>query len=155
MRRTPYSVISAATWDHPDRRTRVLKSFCIETRARFQFIGISDEVRRIIRDSGVGSGIARIFVPHTTAAVTINENADPSVIRDILADLERLAPLSQIYYKHGEGNSSAHLRASLFGSCQTVIIENGEPLLGTWQGIYFCEFDGPRRRTVHVKVSGD
>jgi secondary thiamine-phosphate synthase enzyme len=99
--------------------------------------------------------MVRVFVPHTTAGITINENADPAVIHDILLDLDRLAPISQSYYRHGEGNSASHLKASLFGSCQTVILDEGELLLGTWQGIYFCEFDGPRRRTVHVKVSAD
>lgn len=133
----------------------MLISFSLETKAKSQFINISAKVREIVAGSGVSSGTAHVFVPHTTAGVTINENADPLVIHDILGDLERLSPISQIYYRHGEGNSAAHLRASLFGSCQTIIVENGEPLLGTWQGIYFCEFDGPRRRTVHVRVSGE
>jgi secondary thiamine-phosphate synthase enzyme len=133
----------------------MLNSFSLETKAKSQFINISAKVREIIAGSRVQSGIARVFIPHTTAGVTINENADPSVIHDILGDLERLAPISQVYYRHSEGNSAAHLRASLFGSCQTIIIDHGEPLLGTWQGIYFCEFDGPRRRTVHVKVSSE
>jgi secondary thiamine-phosphate synthase enzyme len=133
----------------------MLTSFSLETHARSQFINISAKVKEIVAGSGVRSGIARVFVPHTTAGVTINENTDPSVIHDILGDLERLAPMSQIYYRHSEGNSAAHLRASLFGSSQTIIVDEGELLLGTWQGIYFCEFDGPRRRTVHVKVSSD
>jgi secondary thiamine-phosphate synthase enzyme len=133
----------------------MLRSFTIETRAAGQLINISEDVRGILRNSGVQSGVVRVFVPHTTAAVTINENADPTVVHDILEDLDRLVPISQTYYRHREGNSAAHLKASLIGACQTIVVEGGEALLGTWQGIYFCEFDGPRRRTVHVKVTGD
>lgn len=133
----------------------MLVSFSLETKARSELINMTAKVREIIKASAVRSGIVRVFIPHTTAAVTINENADPSVVQDILSDLDRLAPLSQIYYRHGEGNSAAHLRASLIGACQTIFVNDGEPLLGTWQGIYFCEFDGPRRRTVHVKVTRD
>ncbi|MDM7914170.1 MAG: secondary thiamine-phosphate synthase enzyme YjbQ [Candidatus Eisenbacteria bacterium] len=126
--------------------------FEVRTRQRVELLLITDSVERIVRESGVKTGIARIWVPHTTAAITVNENADPDVRRDILLDLDRLLPEHQDYYRHGEGNSAAHLRASLFGFDQTIWIEDGRLHLGTWQGIYFCEFDGPRTRTVHVRI---
>jgi len=132
----------------------MVETFTIETRAGSQLIDITDRVRAAVRASGVASGVARVFVPHTTAAVTINENADPAVIHDILADLDRLIPRDQPYYRHGEGNSASHLKSSLLGSCQTLLVDNGSLVLGTWQGIYFCEFDGPRTRRVHVQVTG-
>ena len=93
-----------------------------------------------------------IFIPHTTAAITINENADPSVVNDIKKELDKIVPLNDGYL-HLEGNSAAHIKAGLFGSSETVFIERGRPLLGTWQGIYFCEFDGPRNRRVFVKIT--
>lgn len=116
-----------------------------------EFIDISAAVRRAIRDSGVRDGIALLFVPHTTAAVTINENADPDVVRDLISDLRRLAPASPAH-RHAEGNSPAHLLSSLVGVSLSLIIAEGAPRLGTWQGIYFCEFDGPRRRQLQIKV---
>jgi secondary thiamine-phosphate synthase enzyme len=131
-----------------------METLSVRTERHAQFIEITGMVQDVVRKSGVASGVARVFVPHTTAAVTINENADPDVVHDILADLDRLVPRSQGYYRHGEGNSASHLKASLIGSCQTVLVEEGRLVLGTWQGIYLCEFDGPRTRRVHVKVSG-
>lgn len=116
-----------------------------------EFIDISAAIRRAIRDSGVRDGIALLFVPHTTAAVTINENADPDVVRDLISDLRRLAPASPTH-RHAEGNSPAHLLSSLVGVSLSLIIAEGAPRLGTWQGIYFCEFDGPRRRQLQIKV---
>ena len=114
-------------------------------------IDITGQVRSILRESGVGSGICLVYVPHTTAAVTINENADPDVPRDILAQMDRTIPLRGDYL-HGEGNSAAHIKASLFGASETVIVEKGSLVLGTWQSIFFCEFDGPRTRQVFVQV---
>ncbi|NIQ97444.1 MAG: YjbQ family protein [Desulfuromonadales bacterium] len=118
-----------------------------------EMIDITGQVRRAIRDSGVQSGTATIFAAHTTAAVTINENADPDVMRDMLKELNTIVPFDDDY-RHAEGNSAAHIKSSLVGASETVIVEEGQPVLGTWQGIYFCEFDGPRRRRVQVQVIG-
>lgn len=131
-----------------------METLSVRTERHAQFLDITGLVQDVVRKSGVASGVARVFVPHTTAGVTINENADPDVVHDILADLDRLVPRSQGYYRHGEGNSPSHLKASLIGSCQTVLVEEGMLILGTWQGIYLCEFDGPRTRRVHVQVTG-
>jgi len=125
--------------------------FSIKTSARFEMIDITRQIRDIIREAGAGSGFCHVFVPHTTAAVTINENADPDVPRDIISILDRLIPLHGPY-RHGEGNSAAHVKASLIGASETILIENGQPVLGTWQSIFFCEFDGPRMRKVFVKL---
>ena len=114
-------------------------------------IDITAQVRTALRESGVASGICCVFVPHTTAAVTINENADPDVPRDILAQLDKTIPLRGDYL-HGEGNSAAHIKASLFGASETILVEKSALVLGTWQSIFFCEFDGPRTRQVFVKV---
>lgn len=122
------------------------------TNARTEFVKITDQVREKIASFGINAGVVHIFVPHTTAAITINENADPSVVHDMLADLDRLIPWRQSYYEHHEGNSSAHLKASLMGSSVTVQIDGGRLVLGTWQGIYLCEFDGPRSRKVHLQL---
>jgi len=107
-----------------------------------------------VRKSVIKDGICHLFVPHTTAAITINENADPDVPRDILTVLDRLVPISD-NYRHTEGNSAAHVKASLFGPSQTVFIKEGGLVLGTWQSIFFCEFDGPRSRRVSVKLTAD
>jgi secondary thiamine-phosphate synthase enzyme len=114
-------------------------------------IDITSHVRSILRENRVESGICYVFVPHTTAAVTINENADPDVPRDILAQLDRTIPLRGDYL-HSEGNSAAHIKASFFGASETVLVEGGSLVLGTWQSIFFCEFDGPRTRQVFVKI---
>jgi secondary thiamine-phosphate synthase enzyme len=129
-----------------------VKTLTIQTSAQRQFVEITDRVRGLVSESGVRSGCAHIYVPHTTAGITINENADPTVVHDILADLERLIPRTQRYYEHDEGNSASHVQASLMGCEQTVLIEAGRLVLGTWQGIFFCEFDGPRPRQVHVRI---
>jgi secondary thiamine-phosphate synthase enzyme len=115
------------------------------------FYNITSQVREAITKSGVKSGIAVVFCPHTTAVITINENADPTVVHDLLLGLNKAFP-DRAEFRHGEGNSAAHLKASAMGSSATVIIENGKLLLGTWQGIYFCEFDPPRNRKFYVKV---
>lgn len=112
---------------------------------------VTREVREAITESGVNEGICIVFCPHTTAAITINENADPDVKSDFVLGMDKTFPdLSS--FRHAEGNSDAHLKSSSVGASETVIISNGRPLLGTWQGIYFCEFDGPRRRKFYVKV---
>lgn len=123
----------------------------IESRQRVEMLDVTREIRRGIRESGVEAGVAVLFVPHTTAAVTINENADPDVVRDMVMELNKLVPFDD-HYRHAEGNSAAHIKSTLVGASETLLIEKGEPLLGTWQGIYFCEFDGPRRRRLHLRV---
>ena len=128
-----------------------MEQFSIKTNSRFEMIDITNRVSAIVRDSKVRNGICYVFVPHTTAAVTINENADPDVPRDILAELDKVIPLND-NYRHMEGNAAAHVKASLVGSSETVFIENGELVLGTWQSLFFCEFDGPRTRRMLVKI---
>jgi len=132
-----------------------VETITLRTSAHTQFVDVTDRVRALVRDSGVKSGTVLLYVPHTTAAVTINENADPAVIHDVLADLDRLVPLEQPYYRHEEGNSPGHTKSTLVGCSIVVPIEDGHLLLGTWQGIYFCEFDGPRTRTLRVKIVSD
>lgn len=128
-----------------------MESFAVRTRKRTEFITITREVEAIVKKSGVKDGVCVVFVPHTTAAVTINENADPSVQADLVMELNKIVPFED-GYAHSEGNSAAHVKSSLVGPSLQVIVEGGELVLGTWQGIYFCEFDGPRSRKVHVKV---
>ncbi|MCL2144034.1 MAG: secondary thiamine-phosphate synthase enzyme YjbQ [Endomicrobia bacterium] len=129
----------------------MLKKFEIKTAKREELLNISAFVEKAVKESGVKSGAAVIFCPHTTAAITINENADPDVCEDIIKGLKKISPMDK-NYAHIEGNSDAHIKSSLTGASQTIIIENSKPLLGVWQGVYFCEFDGPRTRTVFVKV---
>lgn len=126
-------------------------SISLKTSSRTAMTDITSKVQEVVSKSGIASGICMIFVPHTTAAVTINENADPDVVSDILRQINRTIPFDSDY-EHAEGNSAAHIKASLFGFSEQVIIENGRLVLGMWQGIYFCEFDGPRNRQVHIKV---
>ena len=126
----------------------------VKTSGRFEMIDITGRVAAVVRESGIKQGTCHVFVPHTTAAVTINENADPDVPRDILTALDRIVPLSE-GYRHAEGNSAAHIKASLFGASVNVLIDDGALLLGTWQSLFLCEFDGPRTRNVLVKVIGD
>ncbi len=123
----------------------------VQTGAHNQMLDITSEVRSYVKTLGVSEGICYIYVPHTTAGVTINENADPSVTRDFMMEMDKIVPWED-GYKHLEGNSAAHIKASMMGFSQVVIIEKGNLLLGTWQGIYFCEFDGPRNRKVYLKV---
>ena len=123
----------------------------VRTHARIEFVDITEHLQRIVRQSGVDSGICYAFVPHTTAGITINENADPDVQRDMLMEINKIVPLEDSY-AHYEGNSAAHIKASLFGNSVTVFVEDGALVLGRWQGIYFCEFDGPRHRNVFIKV---
>ena len=129
-----------------------MREFSITTAARQEMIDVTGLVQQATQESGLDSGLALCFVPHTTAGITINENADPSVRRDILYKLEREIP-QQDGYHHAEGNSDAHLKASLLGFSEQVLFEGCRLILGQWQGIYFCEFDGPRSRRLIVKVS--
>ena len=124
----------------------------IQTRDHCQFISIDRDVQQIVAKSGVSEGVCTIFVPHTTAGITINENADPDVVRDMKLILERNVPWEG-GYAHAEGNSAAHIKASMMGFSQQVIIHNGRLQFGTWQSIYFCEFDGPRSRKVWVQIT--
>ena len=124
----------------------------IATRARSEMIDVTNRVQKIIAKHAVVDGYVIVYVPHTTAAVTINENADPDVKADMLKKLQTLIPKQEPYYEHGEGNSDSHVKTSLVGNSVTVLIENGRLALGRWQGIYFCEFDGPREREMMVKV---
>jgi len=126
-----------------------MTKFTVRTDTRCEMIDITDKVATFVRESGLRDGICHVFVPHTTAALTINENADPDVPRDILDSLDRVVPLSN-RYRHAEGNAAAHVKASLLGASQTVFVENGRLVLGTWQSLFFCEFDGPRTREVLV-----
>ncbi len=125
----------------------------VRTSAHTQMIDITDEVARAVEACHVNDGICTVFVPHTTAAVTINENADPDVVRDFTKEIDKIVPWEDGYL-HSEGNSAAHLKSSMIGFSQQVIVEDGRLLLGTWQGIYFCEFDGPRTRKVLIKIQG-
>ena len=129
-----------------------MQTISIRTRKRNEMIDITSDVRDIVEASGVVSGQAIIFVPHTTAGVTINENADPDVVHDLLLTLEELIPQNRRGYQHGEGTSDAHVKSSLSGPTVAVIVDNGQLVLGTWQGIYFCEFDGPRERRFIVEI---
>ena len=130
----------------------MLYEYPLSTR-REDFYNITPQVREAIAISNVTSGIAVIFCSHTTAGITINENADPDVVHDLLIGLDKAFP-DRPEFRHGEGNSAAHLKATAAGSGATVIIENGKPLLGTWQSIYFCEFDPPRTRKYFIKIIG-
>lgn len=129
-------------------------TFSVSTRQRTELADITSEVLSRIRSSEVSDGMCFVFVPHTTAGITINENADPTVRSDIIMELNKRIPFEDGYW-HSEGNSAAHIKASIMGCCVAIPVEKGEPLLGTWQGIYLCEFDGPRTRRVHVKVMGE
>ena len=130
----------------------MLKKLTVDTSKHTQLVNIPSMVREAVAESGVREGICTVFVPHTTAGVTINENADPDVVRDLISELGKLVPWED-GYRHAEGNSAAHLKASLMGFSQQLIVDGGSLVLGTWQGIWFCEFDGPRRRSVYVKVT--
>lgn len=130
-----------------------MNSIEIRTRGREDFVDLTAEVERLAAASGVRSGICVVAVPHTTAGVTVNENADPDVRADLAMALRRMAP-DALPYAHGEGNSPAHVKAALVGSSATLLVEDGRLQLGAWQGIFLCEFDGPRTRTVRVQVVG-
>ena len=130
---------------------KMIERLHVRTSAKTDLVDITGSIQGVVQRMGVKDGLCFIFVPHTTAAVTINENADPSVPRDILMELNKIVPFED-RYQHMEGNSAAHIKASLVGFSQMVFVESGRLVLGTWQGIFFCEFDGPRSREVYVKV---
>ena len=126
-----------------------MKNIALQTHKHCEFIDVTRRVQEAVAECGLGEGAVMVFVPHTTAGITINENADPSVVDDLLDNLQRLVP-EHGNYRHSEGNSDAHCKASLMGSSVLVPVKSGKLVLGTWQGIYFCEFDGPRSRKFQV-----
>ncbi len=130
-----------------------MKTVKLQTETRFQMVDVTAQVRKIVRESGVMSGLCLVFCPHTTAGVTLNENTDENVRKDFMQALADAVPRDG-RYAHAEGNSDAHVKASLVGSSVQVLVENGKLVLGTWQAIYFCEFDGPRSRQLVVSVRG-
>jgi secondary thiamine-phosphate synthase enzyme len=141
--------------DSPKRSADSLfHTLTVKTSRRTELVNITTEVARFVAASGVASGVCHLYVPHTTAGVTINEGDDPDVARDIEAALDRIVP-RDAGYKHYEGNSDSHIKSSLVGVSQSVLIEGGRLLLGHWQAIFFCEFDGPRQREVHLKIQPD
>jgi secondary thiamine-phosphate synthase enzyme len=129
-----------------------MREIRISTTGPTELLDITSEVQKAVAESGVRDGVCHVYVPHTTAGITINENADPSVRQDILMELNKIVPF-QDNYRHLEGNAAAHIKASIVGSSETILVEAGKLLLGTWQGIFFCEFDGPRSRRVITRVS--
>jgi secondary thiamine-phosphate synthase enzyme len=130
-------------------------SFTVSTHNRNELVDITGKIEKAVAESGISEGNVIVYCPHTTAAITINENADPDVVHDILLTLEGLLPQMRSGYRHSEGNSDAHVKSSIIGCSETVLISAGQMQLGTWQGIYFCEFDGPRRRNVNVQIMGE
>ncbi|MEJ6952508.1 secondary thiamine-phosphate synthase enzyme YjbQ [Natronospora cellulosivora (SeqCode)] len=129
----------------------MLKEINLRTNENVHFLEITNELKSIVKESGIKNGLVHVYTPHTTAAITINENADPDVVEDIVMEINKVIPRDDAY-QHLEGNSAAHIKSSLFGSSETLIIDDGKLILGTWQGVYFCEFDGARHRRVIVKV---
>jgi secondary thiamine-phosphate synthase enzyme len=127
----------------------------VATQQREQFIDVTATVTEALAQSGARSGVVTLFVPHTTAAITINENADPDVTADMLKGLSEIVPRAASFYRHAEGNSDAHIKASLLGSSMQLLVEDGKLQLGTWQGVYLAEFDGPRERRLWVKFASD
>jgi secondary thiamine-phosphate synthase enzyme len=131
-----------------------MDTFTVQTRQRNECVDITDQVRQALARRGLRDGVGIVYCPHTTAAITINEAYDPDVVHDMLLWLGRAVPQQQPGFRHGEGNSDSHIKASLVGSSATVLIEDGQLVLGRWQGVFFCEFDGPRTRTVQIKWLG-
>ncbi len=129
-----------------------METFVVVTSARTQMVDITSKIRESVKKIGMPDGLCTVFIPHTTAAVTINENADPDVVYDMIKQVNKIVPFED-GYRHAEGNSAAHIKAGMFGSSAQIIVEDGSLMLGTWQGVYFCEFDGPRKRKVYVKVT--
>ena len=132
----------------------MLRHLEIKSRSRTEFINITAEVQEVVRTAGIRSGVCYLSVMHTTAGITVNEGADPAVQRDIITSLNKLVP-ADFYYTHAEGNSDAHIKSSLIGTSQTVLIDAGRLVLGTWQALYLCEFDGPRPRQIAIKLIAD
>ena len=124
----------------------------VRTEQQTEFLPITDRVQRAVSETGISNGVCHLYVPHTTAAVTINENADPMVIHDVLQVVNKIIPFEDSNYRHMEGNSAAHVKACFLGNSETVFVQDRQLVLGTWQGIFFCEFDGPRNRQLYVKT---
>jgi secondary thiamine-phosphate synthase enzyme len=133
----------------------VQKDFQVSTHGRTEMVDITGQVDAIVRETGIRNGNVIVYCPHTTAAITINENADPDVVHDVLLALDEIVPRSNPGFRHSEGNSDAHCKSSLVGCSEQVLIQDGRLTLGTWQAVYFCEFDGPRSRRVIVQVQGE
>ncbi|MCD4690964.1 secondary thiamine-phosphate synthase enzyme YjbQ [bacterium] len=131
----------------------MIKSFTVRTPSRTCFVNVTRDVAEAVRELGLADGAAIVYIPHTTAAVTINESADPDVVRDLVMTLNDAYP-ERSDYLHAEGNSDAHMKSALIGCSELVLVADGELVLGTWQGVFFCEFDGPRTRKVHVSALG-
>lgn len=128
-----------------------MKKITVQTRSKQEFVNVTPRIEKEVRERGISEGVCMIFVPHTTSGITINESADPNVKEDIQDQLSKLVPQSR-NYKHAEGNSPAHIKSSLIGHSIEILIEEGKLLLGTWQGIFFCEFDGPRKRELWLTL---
>jgi secondary thiamine-phosphate synthase enzyme len=131
-----------------------MRTFKVTTAKRSEFVDITAEVRAAVRAGGLKAGLCVVYCPHTTAGLTVQENADPDVVRDMLLWLDAHVPQDVPGFRHAEGNSDSHIKSSLIGTSVTVLVENGDLVLGRWQGVYFCEFDGPRTRTVQVQTIG-
>ena len=132
----------------------MIRQLRVQTKSRTELVDITQGVQRLVAESGIRSGVCHLFVPHTTSGITINENTDPNVGRDILKELNKVIPFDD-QYSHNEGNSAAHIKSTLVGVSKSIIVEEGRLALGTWQAIFYCEFDGPRDRRVFVKVMKD
>ena len=130
----------------------MIHELSVQTHSRVEFVKLTSQIQKLVAESGVEEGVCQVYVPHTTAGVTINEGADPDVVRDLVMELNKIVPFED-GYRHAEGNSAAHIKASLMGSSVTVFVRRGKLLLGTWQAIFFCEFDGPRSRRVLVRIA--
>ena len=144
-----------ASPEHNRDPETAMDSFTVETHHRSQLVDVTEGVRQSLRRRGLRDGVGVVYCPHTTAAITVNENADPDVVHDVLLWLDEAIPQSRRGFRHGEGNSDSHIKASLLGSSATVLVNGGDLVLGRWQGIFLCEFDGPRTRTVHVQWVGE
>jgi secondary thiamine-phosphate synthase enzyme len=151
-------LVADEVWLEKFRGNRILGAHMIElslrTNSHTEFLNIDREIQNVITDSGLAEGVCHIFIPHTTAGITINENADPDVTKDMEKILDKVVPWTDDY-DHAEGNSAAHVKASMMGFSTSVLFENGRIQFGTWQSIYFCEFDGPRSRKVWIKLIGE
>ena len=131
-----------------------MKEFAVETSQHTEFVEITDRLQKSVDDSGISEGVCIVVIPHTTAGVIVNENADPDVVADIIYALEQAGPWKSPHYRHGEGNTAAHVKSSLVGHSVTLPVRGGQLQFGTWQGVFLCEFDGPRTRKVWVSVIG-
>jgi secondary thiamine-phosphate synthase enzyme len=132
----------------------MIRQLRVQTKSRTELVDITQGVQRLVAESGIRSGVCYVYVPHTTSGITVNENTDPNVGRDILKELNKVIPFDD-QYSHNEGNSAAHIKSTLVGVSKAVMVEEGRLALGTWQAIFYCEFDGPRDRRVFVKVMKD